>query len=287
MDILERIREQYPTFNKTQCRIADYLLQHPDMGCFSSLRQLAQQVHTTEATILNFSRRIGCKSFLDLKGELQSYISQWMSPNDGIKAAIQGNSGVDFSLVDLQHLEEQALRETFSHIAAADIQKVLVFLRDARRVIVIAHDYSCTVADLFAERFIRLGVDVLNLAPMPMPDVVNHLALCAPDNVVVVFSYAPYSPQPIQLAQYMHKVGCRVVCFSDSVNCPISPSAETVLVSVTNQTFFFNSMTAPAALINALASLFVLENKERFETHKEKTDAIRRALGSSEILPPL
>ena len=258
MNILERIREQYPTFNKTQCRIADYLLQHPDMGCFSSLRQLARQAHTTEATILSFSRRIGCKSFLDLKGELQSYISQWMSPNDGIKAAIRGSGEARFSLPELQQLEEQALRETFSHI----------------------------VADLFAERFVRLGVDVWNLASMPMPDAVNYLAFCTPDDLMVVFSYAPYSQQPIRLAQYVHEAKGRIVCFSDSVNGPIRPFAEATLVSVTNQTFFFNSMTAPAALINELALLFALENKERFEAHKEKTETIRRVLGASE-LPPL
>ncbi len=286
MNILERIREQYPTFNKTQCRIADYLLQHPDMGCFSSLRQLARQAHTTEATILSFSRRIGCKSFLDLKGELQSYISQWMSPNDGIKAAIRGSGEARFSLPELQQLEEQALRETFSHIAASEIRKVLTLLRDARRVVVFAHDYSCTVADLFAERFVRLGVDVWNLASMPMPDAVNYLAFCTPDDLMVVFSYAPYSQQPIRLAQYVHEAKGRIVCFSDSVNGPIRPFAEATLVSVTNQTFFFNSMTAPAALINELALLFALENKERFEAHKEKTETIRRVLGASE-LPPL
>ena len=59
MDIFSRIRDQYDEFNKAQHRIADYILQHPEICGFASLRQFAAATDTTAATVLNFSRKLG------------------------------------------------------------------------------------------------------------------------------------------------------------------------------------------------------------------------------------
>lgn len=278
MDILVTIREHYPTFNKTQRRIADYLLQHPDTSCFSSLRQLAQSADTTEATILSFSRKLGCKSFSDLKAELQNYISMWMSPNEKIKTAIHQDKSSDDIYAEIVNAEQNALKQTFSHVSASDLQMGLNMLRDARRVFVLSYDYANTVASLFAARFIRLGVDIISLGSLSLPDNLYQLALCAPEDLVVLFSYAPYSQPPIKLARYLHSKGNKVLCFSDSASCPICHEADVILTSVTNHTIFFNSMTAPLSLINLMASQFVMQNKERFDAYKEKIDYLQRVI---------
>ncbi|WP_020612187.1 MurR/RpiR family transcriptional regulator [Sediminispirochaeta bajacaliforniensis] len=275
MDILDTIRNRYPTFNKTQRRIADYLLQHPDTSCFSSLRQLAQNANTTEATILSFSRKLGYKSFLDLKSELQNYISMWMSPNEKIKTAIhQGKSSNDIH-TEIVEAERNALVQTFNYISAKDFHAALRLLSEAKRVYVLSYDFANTVANLFAARFIRLGVDVVSLGSLSVPDTLYRLALCTPDDLIVLFSYAPYSLPPVKFARHLHAEGNKVLCFSDSVSCPIGQDADVILTSITNQTIFFNSMTAPASLVNLLASLFVLENKERFDAYKEKVDSLK------------
>ena len=61
-NIFFMIQQCYSSLSKTQRRIADYLLQHPNTGCFLTLKQLSKETHTTEATILSFSRSIGCDS---------------------------------------------------------------------------------------------------------------------------------------------------------------------------------------------------------------------------------
>lgn len=71
MDILESIKSQYDTFGKVQKWIADYLLAHPDEACFLSLKDFTKQVGVTEVTVLNFTKKIGLKSYLELKKELR------------------------------------------------------------------------------------------------------------------------------------------------------------------------------------------------------------------------
>jgi DNA-binding MurR/RpiR family transcriptional regulator len=263
MDIISRIQSQYDTFNKTQRRIADYLLQHPDTSCFSSLRQLATAASTTEATILSFSRRIGFANFVDMRSDLQDYISQWMSPNEKIKKAIL-SSGGKRTYSKVIDTESAALQNTFRHISEKDFQETLRLLRNARRVFLLSYDYATTVSNLFMARFLRLGVDVMDLGGKSLPDILYHLAMIAPEDLVVLFSYAPYTSLPIALVQQLHNDGAPVVCFSDSASSPAAQCADVTLTSVTENAIFLNSMTAPVSLVNLMASVYVTQNQERF-----------------------
>ena len=276
MDILSRIREQYDFFNKTQRRIADYLLEHPDMSSYSSLRQLASATHTTEATIISFSRRLGYSSFLDMKSHLQEYISHWMSPNEKIKTAISRTDATDSSYALTIQSEQEALARTYEYISSKDFEQALDMLHAARRVYTLSYDYATTVSSHFAARFIRIGVDVIDLGGMNIPDILYQLAFCTADDLIVIFSYAPYSQPPIVLAKYLSEQGIPALGFSDSVTSPVAQCADTLLTSVTSHIVFFNSMTAPISLINLMATVFVGEHQERFVQYKEHLDALQK-----------
>ena len=74
MDILEQIRANYGSFSRPRQRISDFILNYPEQCCFLSLRSFAQQVGTTEVTVLNFCRGLGLGSYMDLKKALQDYL---------------------------------------------------------------------------------------------------------------------------------------------------------------------------------------------------------------------
>ena len=73
MDILQRIRDLYPTLTKKQRGIADYLLENPEDVCYVTLAQLSHQTSSSELTLLRFCKKAGCSSFLELKNEFREY----------------------------------------------------------------------------------------------------------------------------------------------------------------------------------------------------------------------
>ena len=80
MDVLGQIRSQYDTLSKTQKKIADYMQQHTNTCCFASLKEIAALTGTTEATVLNFSRKMGYASFLDMRNQLKEGAAKWTTP---------------------------------------------------------------------------------------------------------------------------------------------------------------------------------------------------------------
>ncbi|QNL44507.1 MurR/RpiR family transcriptional regulator [Oscillibacter hominis] len=278
-NILSVIQASYESLSRTQRRIADYLLQHPDTSCFFTLKQLSAATGTTEATILSFSRQIGCSGFLDMRSKLQSYITQWMSPNEKIKTAILKDDGKSNVSAAIAESEIKALKQTFAHVSEADFAKALSLLKNADRIYLLAYDYAAIVSNVFAERFQRLGVDVVNLGGKSIPDLLYHLALLQPDDLLILFSYAPYTQFPIALARHLHDVqDVKILCFSDNVSAAGAQFADVVLTSVTKNAIFLNSMTAPISLINLLASIYVSDSKERYSAFSENLSRLHSVL---------
>ena len=57
MEVLKCIQEILPELTKTQTKVAEYILVHPEEVCFLPLRMLAEKVGVTETTILNFCKK--------------------------------------------------------------------------------------------------------------------------------------------------------------------------------------------------------------------------------------
>ena len=90
MDILEQIRANYGSFSRPRQRISDFILNYPEQCCFLSLRSFAQQVGTTEVTVLNFCRGLGLGSYMDLKKALQDYLIVRVNAGDRLKRRAGG-----------------------------------------------------------------------------------------------------------------------------------------------------------------------------------------------------
>ena len=274
MDIFTTLHSQYDSFSKTQRRIADYLLARPDIVCFSSLRELAAATSTTEATVLSFARKIGFSSFVEMRNEMRSYIGQWMSPNEKINSAVQREQGGDV-YTGILKTEQEALLATLQYTNPETLRAAATLLRDARRVFLLAYDYGVTASQLFAARFLRLGVDVLDLGSKAVPEVLYRLAMYRPGDVFVLFSYSPYSPLPIELAQWFREKGAKVLCFTDDPASPAALGSDIVLSAVTRNEIFFNSMTATASIITLLGAVYVTENKEQHAAFYEQLSQLQ------------
>ena len=259
------IQQRYDSLSKTQRRIADYLLQHPNTGCFLTLKQLSKETHTTEATVLSFSHNIGCGSFSDMRNKMQRYISQWMFPSARLKTSALSGNAPDSISASVINSELTALKQSYDHISDQDIDRVLALLHAAGRIYVLASDYTTTVSNVFVERFSRLGLDIRSVGGLEISPTLYHLAQMREEDLMVLFSYAPYTRLLFTLTQHLRSArGVQVLCFSDSLSSPGVQCADAVLASVNSSPIFFNSITAPISLINLLACAYVSTYVEEY-----------------------
>ena len=129
-----QIRANYGSFSRPRQRISDFILNYPEQCCFLSLRSFAQQVGTTEVTVLNFCRGLGLGSYMDLKKALQDYLIVRVNAGDRLKLAVAGSGSAQDLYQRVCRAEREALQSTLD---GNSVELLLAFtqaLRRARRI---------------------------------------------------------------------------------------------------------------------------------------------------------
>lgn len=278
MDILERIQGKYDELSRVQKRIAEYILQHPVEACFLSLKEFTEAVAATEVTIVNFTRKIGLKSFLELKKELQAHIQRCMSPDDKIKRAVVTLKSEDNFLDKLVENERQILEQTYSGLELGVVQRAVSLIRQARRIYVTGHGVSHPVVCYLEQRLRYVGIEVAVLDPLDESKMAIQLHTAAADDLVILVTFPDYSQRVLRLADYLKREGIPILVLTDKQTSPASSYARVVLSCSTNDTVFNNSLTAPMSVVNLLTSFYALEEKERLLEHRNRIEKIEGRL---------
>ena len=65
--VILEIKSTYKNFNKTEKKIADYILKNPQKIIYSTISQVATELEVADSTIFRFCKKINLKGFYDLK----------------------------------------------------------------------------------------------------------------------------------------------------------------------------------------------------------------------------
>lgn len=278
MDILESIKSQYDTFGKVQKRIADYLLAHPDEACFLSLKDFTKQVGVTEVTVLNFTKKIGLKSYLELKKELQEYIQRWLAPNDKLKRAITGITDETCAYTKIIQNEKNALEETYRFISIEDLKKAVHLMLGARRIYIGAHGVSRAVASFLEQRLFFLGVDVYMVNVYDRRGTATILNKASRKDLFFLITMPNYSSEVLSMASYLCSRELPFIALTDRLSSPLCVGAAVSFACSTNDSIFYNTITAPVSVVNLIASAYAVDSGYSFVENRERVIEIEKEL---------
>ena len=231
MDILEQIRANYGSFSRPRQRISDFILNYPEQCCFLSLRSFAQQVGTTEVTVLNFCRGLGLGSYMDLKKALQDYLIVRVNAGDRLKLAVAGSGSAQDLYQRVCRAEREALQSTLD---GNSVELLLAFtqaLRRARRIFIAAHDFSRFPAGYLEHRLLSLELDCCILDLQARQDMFRRLSAQPPqDGLLIAITVPPYGNDTIALTRYCASIGMPVAALTDRPDSPVARCAQTTLL---------------------------------------------------------
>ena len=106
---------QISSLNETEAHVYSYAIQNKDSVLEHSIRELANEIHVSTATILRFCKKMGCAGFLEFKYKLKESITV-----ENLKKQIEDSSFADFA----EHIETQnyskSIQEAVNYIKNAD-----------------------------------------------------------------------------------------------------------------------------------------------------------------------
>lgn len=265
----DRIVRNVASLSPQQRVIAEYFLDHMQEIPFLSVPELAERTGASEATVVRFCQRIGYSGYSDLKMALVDLAREEMKTSnpDGVIAG-EDVAGKDF-LGAMAKLEQHNISRTLDSVDTRTFHKVAASLFKADHVFTFGLGISAYLADLAAYLFTEHGLRSTCLATR-YTSPREQLVVLRPSDLVIAFSFPPYSKQTLEVLEESGDKGVPTVVVTDKTTAPAVALARDALVVSSHGMSFNNATSSVNVLLNAL--VIEIASRHRGET----VDAISR-----------
>jgi len=237
-------------------RVANYVLETPQMVMRMNLAILARDAAVSEPTVIRFCRAVGCEGFSDFKIRLAQslavgapYVHREVRADDSLE-----DLASKIFLSSIQTLAD--LRDRFD---TAALERATIALAKARRIDCYGVGLASVAAIDAHQKLMRLGVPSFVYADVHVQTM--SAATLQPNDVAIAFSYTGQIRDIVRTAQVAKEQGAFVIAVTRSDTELARICSMNLAVDTAEDTFVYAPMTtrlAHLAVIDVLATSVAL-----------------------------
>lgn len=235
-------------FTKAEEKIIEYISGHMDEFLFISIGQLSEHLGMSDATISRFARHVGCKDYKELKTVV---LKQSSVDGPVIKMAGTLNKEDEFSVENWIMQQQGCLKRNMEQLESVEFQRAVDEIVSAKRIFIHGKSASASMAQLLFYRLRRFGIPVIVL-PSGGTEVVEGLVHARETDLIIMFSFSKVSKEGQLILDYRKIAGYHTLAFTSRLYMPKDQMADTNLYVYRGEEREYHSMTAPAAIVDAL-----------------------------------
>lgn len=157
-NVLYKIDRQYPKLTKSEKKIADYILNTPHKIINMSVQDLSDEINTSTASIVRFSKKMTEKGFQELKIAISRYLPEETLNNNHLE--LMDNESVDVLKSKMLSRVTKTMNFVSDHIENENIDMICAKMQSARTIFLFGYGASLViVTDLF-QKLSRIGLNV-------------------------------------------------------------------------------------------------------------------------------
>ena len=249
----------YNDMGKSEKRVADWLFSHSGEILPYSISDLASMCESSEATIVRFSKRLGCTGYQDLKIALarehdKKVIAPTITADDDCFSIFE-------KVCNDAYMSLERTKKTLSPEAMSAAVRAIA---DSGRVVLMGLGTSAQVAEDASNKLLRAGYNSVAYADTHMQAIaVSQLRR---GDTVIGISQSGASKDIVESMKVAKSRGARTIAITSRERSPIARLSEIVLLTDTEETrhstLGLNSHLARLVVIDALCYKLVYENAE-------------------------
>ncbi|HEX9883358.1 MAG TPA: MurR/RpiR family transcriptional regulator [Desulfobaccales bacterium] len=270
---LIRLRGVYPSLKTALQKVADLVLQQPEMVIYVSVNAVAAAAGVSEATVMRFCRTLGFKGFQDFKIALArelvtspQYTPEEVGSDDGPVAIVR----------QVFQSGSAALQDTLQLLDAEAVQEAAQALLQARRALIVGLDDAAPLVSYAVNRFFLLGIDAHGYTDGY--NLLTAVSLAGPEDVLLAISYLGGTREVVEAAQLARDAGATVIAVTNNSLAPLSRVSDLVLVTASGETSpqqgGMASFQCNAFVINCLFALMVQARPQQVQENNAKIDKV-------------
>lgn len=254
---LLRAQLMYDDMGRSEKKVADWLFSHSGEMLPYSITDLASKCESSEATIVRFSKRLGCRGYQDLKLTLakeheKKVIAPMITKNDDC-----------FSIFEkVCNDAYMSLERTKKTLSAENMTRATEAISCARRVVLIGLGASAQVAEDASNKLLRAGCNSSAYADTHMQAIA--VSQLKQGDVVIGISQSGSSKDIVESMKVARAHGATTISITSKERSPIAKQSDILLLTDTEETMHsslgLNSHISRLIVIDALCYKMVYEN---------------------------
>lgn len=275
-EIKEKIKSKYNTLPKNHRKIADYFINNFDKIPFLNVQEISENTDASVASVVRFAQRAGYKGFSELRDSITESLQKDIRNRD-IFPLLEKHQVKDNILTEVANLDIKNINNTLNQIELRSFNKVTERILTASRVYTGGLGISYLLAEILAYQLTQVGIDALVLKHT---HTLFHeqVLFMNKDDVIIMFSFPPYSVETIDVAKFATEKGIDVFAITNKPSSPITFYTKSNMIVESKNMLFTNSFAAISVLINAIATSCAVKDKSRAKRVLEEAEAIMENL---------
>lgn len=261
---IKRIGATLDGLTLKQKPLARFMLQYPEKIGFLSIRELAELVGVSIATVSRFCSKLGYSGYDELGRTVQQSLQYEMSTPARLRmlddVAEQADTPPQTAFDRVVDMEAQNLLSLRRLGDRNGLLRCVDWLHDADAVLVVGSMGSTALAEYFAYALgkVRRSVHLVSSASGSS----DWLALSktGPKTLVILIGFPRYQRRTIEIGQHAKSCGSRIIAVTDRDSSPLARIADHVFPVSISMSTIVDSFAAPLVLIHGL----IVEYGERY-----------------------
>ncbi|MET0146991.1 MAG: MurR/RpiR family transcriptional regulator [Ilumatobacteraceae bacterium] len=221
-EVQDRVRDAGPQLTAAERRVAQVVLERPQLVGFGTVADLAEAAGAGAATVVRLAAKLGFDGFSALQASVQEDLSRQLRP----AAERIRELGGDQPIARHRAAELSNVQATLDAVDPVAFDVVVALLADVERdVVVLAGDAERGVATQFATELgaLRPGVQVVAGSDVTVR---RQLALSAPGSTMLVVDLRRYERWLLEAFEQGKGAGHTIVALTDGLLSPLAMGAH-------------------------------------------------------------
>jgi len=269
---LIRLRGLYPSLKTALQKVADVILQQPEMAIYASVSEVASVSGVSEATVMRFCRTLGFKGFQDFKIALAREMVSHAEPRPEV-AEGDTPAAVVRKMFQANITSLQETLEVLDMKAMEDAAQVLL---QARRLMFAGVGSSAPIAAYACNWTFRLGLNAhCHSDGLRM---MMAASLMTPEDAAVVISLSGNTREVVETARVAREAGAKVMGITSNSLSALARVANLVLLTASRgsgpRQEAMLSRVSQISLIDGLVTLLALAQPEKSRESLAKIEKV-------------
>jgi DNA-binding MurR/RpiR family transcriptional regulator len=271
-EIKEKITSRYNSLPKNQKKIADYFINNFDKIPFVNVHDLSLATGASVASVVRFSQRAGFKGFSELRDAITGSLQKELT-NKQIFPLFEKRRVEEDLLTEVANLDIKNINDTLNLVERKTFDYVIDRISKSERVFTAGLGISYLLSEILAYQLTQVGISssVLQHSHTLFNE---HILFLNPKDLLIVFSFPPYSKETIEAAEFANKRNIDVISITNKHASPVTFFTKANLIVKSENMLYTNSFAAISVLINAIATACAIKDKQRAKKVLKESEEI-------------